>query len=239
MIGPFAIAFAIAQRLPARYVGMIAALVLPTTAAYLWGYQSPDPRHSPFAALSHPKELFVYVLTYFGASWTRLLPHKERVTAFLALLCCALLGVRAAKRRGQTSSFEWFCLVECAFTVAISFVTALGRLQLGVGQAYAGRYQTSAMLFWGSLCALALIWIAQAHPAKFLYAQAALLLVLVLSTATFFPMWGALSQHGDTLRAACSKVMGGNRDQDAAKLLYPIPQHISPAIAYLHHVWHK
>nr|MDQ2711559.1 hypothetical protein [Acidobacteriota bacterium] len=239
LIGPVSIAFAIFKRLPVRYILAMAALSLASTAAYLTGYHASDPKHPPFAALGHVKDLFVYVLTYFGASWTRLLPHKERVTCLVSFVCFALLTVRAVRDRGRTSNFEWFCIAECVFTIAIACLTALGRLQFGVGQAYAGRYQTPAMLYWSSLCALALVNFWRYRPIKFRYLQAAVLAVLLLSTATYPWMWASLVKRGDMLRSACYLVMHGDKDERTAKLLFPIPQHMSQAIEYLHRLWRQ
>ncbi len=239
LIGPLAICFALFRRLPARYIVLIGVLFLAGAIGYTTGYKPPDPSHTPLEAISHPKDLFVYVLTYFGASWTRLLPHKERITCFLSLLSFALLSTVAVRRRDQTSAFEWFCLAECAFTVAVAVLTGLGRLKYGVGQAYAGRYQTPAMLYWASLCALFLIAVWRYRPAKFLAAQASVLLILIASAATFLPIWHGSVAHGDLLAGACDAVMNGNRDERAAKLLYGSRQDVAPGADYLRQLWGK
>ena len=237
LIGPAVICFALFRRLRARYIVIIGALFLAGAAAYVSGYKSPDPNHTPAQAISHPKELLVYVLTYFGASWTRLLPHKERITCFLSLVSFAVLSTLAVRRRAQTSAFEWFCLAECGFTIALAVFTGLGRLKYGVGQAYAGRYQTPAMLYWASLCALFLIAVWRYRPAKFLAAQASVLLIMIASAATFLPMWRASVTHADLLASACRAVMNGNRDERAAKLLYGSRQDVAPGVDYLHRLW--
>lgn len=239
LIGPAAICFALFRRLPARYIVLVGVLFLAGALAYVAGYKSPDPNHTPAEAISHPKNLFVYVLTYFGASWTRLLPHKERITCFLSLVSFAVLSALTLRRRAQTSAFEWFCLAECAFTIALAVLTGLARLRYGVGQAYAGRYQTPAMLYWASLCALFLIAFWRYRPAKFLAAQASVLLILIASAATFSPMWKASVARADLLANACHAVMNGNRDERAAKLLYGSRQDVAPGADYLHRLWGK
>ncbi len=237
LIGPVATCFALFRRLPGRYVVLIGLLFLAGAAAYVTGYKSPDPNHTPVGAISHPKDLFVYVLTYFGASWTRLLPHKERITCALSLLSLAVLITLAVRRRAQTSAFEWFCVAECAFMMAVAALTGLGRLKYGVGQAYAGRYQTPAMLYWASLCALFLIAVWRYRRARFIAAQGFVLLILIASAATFAPMWRATAAHTDMLSRACNSVMNGNRDERAAKLLYGSRQDVAPGVGYLHRLW--
>ncbi len=237
LIGPVATGFAIFKRLPSRYIFVLSALFVAGAAAYLIGYTPPDPNHTPAQAISHPKDLFVYVLTYFGASWTRLLPHKERITCFLSLLSFAGFGVLAVRRPALTTAFEWFCVAECAFTIATAALTGLARLKYGAGQAYAGRYQTPAMIYWASLCALFLITVWRYRPTKFVAAQGFVLLVLVASFASFRPMWRARVAHADLLASACHTVMNGNGSERAAKLLYGSRQDVAPGAAYLHQLW--
>lgn len=239
IIGPYAIAFAIWQRLRLRYILTIAVLVLLTGAAYLAGFKNPDQQHEPLAALFRLKDVFAYILTYFGASWTRLVPHKERITCFASFVLLGYLFVHAVKNRARTSNFEWFCFVQCFFSIGTAFVTALGRLQYGVGQAYAGRYQTPAMLYWGSLGALLLIGVWQYRPARFYQLQAAILCVMLLSIATFIPIWTSLTPRGDRLRNACDNLMHDKSGALPSKLLFPFPKDITPAVQYMHRLWDR
>ena len=221
LIGPVLIAFGIWRGVPLRYLLTVSTLFIITAAAYLTGYKSPDPSHRPLTEVGHGVNVFVYILTYFGASWTRLLPHKERVTCFVSFVCLAYLVTRAARHRAMTSSFEWFCMAECLFTIATALLTSLGRLQFGVGQAYAGRYQTPAMLYWASLCALILISVWRYRPAKLGQVQGVILCLLLLSTATFIPMWKSLTCRGDRLRSDCYSVMHGNTNNSPLSFLIP------------------
>ncbi len=239
LIGPVSIVFAAIRRIPTRYVAVIAVLFAASAAVYLTGYKASDPNHKPLQALLHGKEVCIYVLTYLGASWTRLLPHKERLTAFLSLLCFAFLTAKAFRRRGSTDAFEWFCIAECSLVIAVALLTALGRLQFGVGQAYAGRYQTPAMLYWAALAALVLIAVWRRAPSRFVYLQSGLLAVIVLSAATCIPIWRQTVRHGDLLRSACRQVMHGNADEAAAKLLYGSRRDLAPGVAYFHRLWHQ
>jgi len=239
LIGPVSIGFAVLRRIPMRYVAVISAIFAATAAAYLTGYKASDPNHKPIQVLSHGKEIFIYLLTYLGASWTRLLPHKERLIAAISLLGLGVLIASAARSRNRTSPLEWFCVAECALVITVAILTALARLQFGVGQAYAGRYQTPAMLYWASLGALILIAAWRLWPGKFIYVQSSLLAVMILSAATFVPIWTTTVQHGDRLKHACQKVMHGNADEAAAKLLYGSRQDLAPGVAYLHRLWHE
>ena len=115
--------------------------------------------------------------------------------------------------------------------LAIAAVTALGRLRFGVGQAYASRYQTPAMLYWGALCSLVMIRVWRTRPDKFKLAQAILIFTLLLSVLTFNKIWRTTSARADLLREACNVVATGSDDKEAAKTLYATDAGIEPGAA--------
>ena len=237
LIGPVAIGLALVKRLRGRYIATIAILFLASSCAYLIQYKASDPHHTVLDALPQGRRIFVYVLTYLGASWTKLLPHKERLICFLSFAVFVYFLTHALRRRSQTSAFEWFCIAECLLIIATALLTGLGRLQMGVGQAYAGRYQTPAMLYWASLCALLLIAVWRRRPANFLPVQALVVLFLIWSALTFLPISGTVIRRADLLSSACYSVMNGNQDEQSAKLLYGSRRDVAPGVAYLHRLW--
>lgn len=96
--------------LAVRYVAGLSCAFIASAIVYLYGYHRSATDLSPNAALSHAKNLFVYVLIYFGASWTRILPHKERTIAFISLIVYAALLVSRARRSSKTSDWSGSCL---------------------------------------------------------------------------------------------------------------------------------
>jgi hypothetical protein len=178
------------------------------------------------------------VLTYFGASWTRLVPHKERITALLSFVALAIAVVTAIRRREQTTAFEWFCMAECALMTLFANVTAVGRLRYGVGQAYAGRYQTPAMIYWAALCALLLIIVWRNWPKQLMVVAWAVVLVLIASLATCVPIWRLETERNDAIAQACDAAMHGNRDEGGAKVLYGgTTRDLEPGVRYLKKLW--
>lgn len=237
LIGPVALGLAFSKRLSLRFPAIVAPVLLATAGAYVWHFQPPDPAHRPLAALAHPKDIFVYILTYFGASWTRMLPHKERTIAFLSLVCLAYLAIRTVRRRIALSDFEGFCFAECILMLAVAFVTALGRLHFGVGQAFASRYQTIAMLYWASLASLVLIAVWRERPSRFQLAQGVLVLLMFASALTFYKIWRDVSRRADSLQSACTEVVRGSDNARAAKTLYATDAGIEPGASYLRKIW--
>jgi len=233
LVGPTVLCVAIAKRLPYRFILAVAATFLVSATLYFWRFRSPDPAHPPQAALANPKGILIYVLTYFGASWTRLLPHKERATALLSILYLAAIVVRAIGKRQRLFDFEQFCIAECIFLLSIACATAVGRLQFGVGQAFASRYQTPAMLYWGAMASLAVISVWRHRPGHLTAALGALLIVMLLSTLTFSRLWSVNSARVKVLQEACEVIIHRAYTPQASKTLHAIPTRIKPDTEFL------
>jgi hypothetical protein len=237
LIGPVVICLAMIRRLPWRFLVIVLFAFLLSVGAYLWGFKPPDPAFPPRRALTDPKGIFIYVLTYFGASWTKILPHKERLIAFLSIACFLTLVIRSVRNRKQVSDFEWFCIAECSLMLVIAFATALGRLQFGPGQAYASRYQTPAMLYWGALGSLMIIAAWRTRPQSFASVQAILLVIMCLSALTFFRTWSATANRADSLRRACDRVIKGNYTAVTVRTLDVPGGEIEPGASLLRNTW--
>lgn len=204
---------------------------------YLYGYHRSGSDLSVLQEAARSKDLFVYVLTYFGASWTLLLPHKERFIALVSLVVLTALLISALRRRREVSDFEWILATECIMALFTSVLTAFGRLQFGVGQAFASRYQTPAMLYWGSLAALAMLWFHRQWPNGLGVPQALLLTLMLLSVLTFPRTLRSSIARADSLRAACQNVMGPHLDLYQAKKLYENPAVVIESRPLLIRIW--
>lgn len=106
VIGPVVVGIAWCKRTRAWVGAMLTAIWFASAAGYLYGYHRAGTDLPPCAAILQGRKLFLYVLTYFGASWTRLLPHKERLIAFASILIfAAILGRALRRRRGGRLGF--------------------------------------------------------------------------------------------------------------------------------------
>ncbi len=237
LIAPVSIVLAAAKRLPGRYIAALSGAFLASAVAYLYGYRRSATDLPAVAVLSHAKDLFVYFLTYFGASWTRILPHKERTIACISLIAYAALLIGRVRWASKTSDLEWFLLGECTLMLATALLTAFGRIQFGVGQAFASRYQTPAMLYWSGLAGLALIQVRRSWPQRLAIAQAILLVVMLASIATLPKAWRATNGRAAALRSACQAVMGPNFRPEDARELYENPEVIREARPFLRKIW--
>lgn len=239
LIGPATMILAALKRLPRLIILALVAAFLVTAGAYLYGYHRSGTDLPLLLALSKSKDLFVYVLTYFGASWTALLPHKERITAFLSFACFVSVLARLLRKRDEISDFEWFLIAECVLMLGTALLTAVGRIQFGTGQAFASRYQTPAMLYWAGLGSLVFVETWKRWQRKIVIAEAVAALIIVASICTFPRIWKANIAIADERRAACQVVMSMHNNVIAEKKLYENPAAVEQARPFVLSVWHR
>lgn len=200
-----------------------------------------SPRRDGFTALRSyfaGKEAVPLRTYLFRRKLTRLLPHKERLIAFASILIfAAILGRALRRRRGGVSDLEWLLLGECGLTIAIALLTAFGRIQFGEGQAFAGRYQTPAMIYWAALGSLLLLLAYEKRPSRFHVVQAMLLGGMLASVLTFPGIWGSTTARADELRIACRAVMGPQFDVHAASKLYENTTVVKEGREFLRRKW--
>ena len=204
---------------------------LAVVAAYLTDYHRSGP------AVLRAREFIHYILIYFGERWFRTGRYEDGPVVAASLLCFTLLTVRALRNRKEVSGSEWFLIAEGGLAILSACVTAAGRLQSGVGQAHAARYQTVALLYWSSFFALALVSIWRWRPSVLKSAQLVLLAILLLSIDGFPGVWRMRVAEADSLRAACTAVMSEHYTKEQASKLFPAPEQLGQAINFLRERW--
>jgi hypothetical protein len=237
LIGPAVLALAWLKRLSWRALVLLLAIYLLTSIAYLHGWTSDGP--SPLAALQSPTKLIAYVLTYFDVSLPLLRwIDPYRIVAALSLTTFLVLLIRAILNPKRISNFEWFCLAECALIVMTASLTALGRVQFGIGQALAGRYRTSAMLYWAAFFSLLQITVWRTWPAKLRAAETLVYASVILWLLPLPFYWKSQTQRSDTLRQACAAVISGHYDAETVRQLNPSLDEVKAAAKILRPLWH-
>ena len=130
-------------------VCLIAALL---TAAYLHGYISPPYHSDPVETVRHPLRLVAYSAVELGSVFPPLLGHWSGPGAAamggLGDLLFVLVGALLVRRRGAARGAEIAAFGTAAFALAMTLVTAMGRLGPEVVPAFTSRYTTPAGLFW-------------------------------------------------------------------------------------------
>ena len=131
---------------------VIALFAAANIGLYLYHYHRPGPpAEFPGLALAADRTLH-YVAVYFGSTFVR---HSSGWIPLLAgavgLWIATVIIIRVLPQRGRASLLQLQLSLLMLLCIATAFITASGRLHLGLEQATASRYQTFALLFWCSL----------------------------------------------------------------------------------------
>ena len=205
---------------------------------YFNGYNTPSYLSSPAAAIRLPWKIFRYILTYFGTSWWSLLPHEARVIAFSAIVLFGYFVVDAMRNRSTTSKLELLFITEGLYILFVAFTTALGRIGLGTGQASSSRYQTPAMIFWGCLLGLSLLWLnKRKKPRGVLALQGGMLLVVIVLGFGIPYTYSVNIGRARELNEACAAVSAGVDDPKLTATLIDQPVVLERASKLLRKLW--
>jgi hypothetical protein len=200
-------------------------------AAYFYHYHRPLAKTAlPLLSLSGRLR---YVVVYFGSTFVR---HSSGTVAIVAgslgIAAALVFLVRVLRQCQSPSPFS----IELAFLMTLCLATAAatssGRIQLGVEQATASRYQTFALLFWCALGLVLLLRIAGSRVQLQAFAGAALLVMLLFATQLRLPLIDA-QWHQLRLKMVGLSLLAGVQDRAVLLDAYPDPQVVLRAAAYM------
>lgn len=216
---PVLTVFALLTRMSWQRVALLASLSVIGFAVYFQGL--PDKADAPSILQilqERPSRFIRYVLTYLGGAFGK----TGKVIAALAGLVLVVLAVKAALKhipRGRASAAEIALLGFMGYILLTALVTAIGRVQFGVGQAMSSRYATPNIMNWCVLLMLYLPWLS-ATPGRVVKTTRALLVLMIL---LFIVQLSALKpdkKATDRLGAALALELG-IPDQDQVIHVYP------------------
>lgn len=146
-----------ARRLDRRSAWLWASVATTVVAGLLYsrGYQTPSYHGDPFATLRSSRALVEYEINYLGGPvyWFTGFQWAAFV-AGLILLGMVSLYTWSAILSSQSSRSRDALTLTALFVVLAATVSGLGRAVFGFEQAYAGRYQTPALLAWLAVASL-------------------------------------------------------------------------------------
>src|SRR5260370_7053721 len=216
LIWPLLLLTGIVLRLPFKTILLICSSAGAMLAFYFKGYTN-ESHLVPFVL----SQLFVgvkFLLLYFGASWKRVSLGLGVALAATVILITAISYLRFLLKKNTIDRFVLLLLGIILFCIGTASMTAVGRIRLGIGQAYTSRYQTIAMLFW--LCAALLIirWLwkpGSKDPIDFVALgsfQASVLLFMLLACTEAMPLRREQVERRQTLETATLALVTGVPD---------------------------
>ena len=217
---------------------LITAVV--STILYFHNYVRPAQNPDPAASLSSPIKIVQYVAVYFGSVWgfgNSSAHHNVQVAlagGFTGLGLAAVFFLGLALARKTANAFALQLVLILVFCVGSAFLTALGRVAYGNGQAFAPRYQTVALVFWWCLGCLLIGRSITGHSRTLLPAIQVLLVVVFLRGADLvrFPLRDA-REHAFQQKAAAAALISGVDDRDQIQQTYPYGEDVLKVVPFI------
>lgn len=213
LVWPLLVLAALALRLRYVAIATIVAVAVVGICAFFYNYTV----YITAGSLSSPGEpvaLAKYVLVYFGSSWVTASIRLAEILGLLGFLILLLIVWRmpAYFRRAPAVSVQFGVLL--LFALATGVVTAPGRVVFGLEGAFSGRYQSSAVLFWGCMGVLLLGEYASvaAECRYLLLSQIALLAVMAFAASKAEPLLLKVRWQGFNVNAAAAALETGVPD---------------------------
>lgn len=240
LLFPLLLLAALVLRLRYSVVATYATAAFITTALYFHNYLRPPQNSDPASSVRVPIRLVEYIATYFGSSWTfgNSWTHHNLQTApyfgFAGIVLTAIFLGRFRRIKAESHSFSALLLLIMLFCFGTAFLTALGRVAYGNGQAFASRYQTVALLFWLCLGCLAIATF-QGKLRHIGMAVVQLLLVSIMlrgAALARFPLRDA-REHSFQQRAAAAALITGVDDQPQIERTFPDADNVLGAVPFM------
>jgi hypothetical protein len=193
---------------------------------YFYHYASPPGPSSPLHSLRHPLWICEYIAEYLGIThilWGVRIRNSFAISSGLFGLLVALAVVVMVLWRQNREPLQFALLGVTFFATATAFLTALGRLNLGLEQAFSSRYQTFNLLFWFSTVSLLLLLVDRTNPLLRTLLLAAMGAAMLLAFATFPLALETSRTRTQRAEAAATALLSGVPDKDAMGVLYDEP----------------
>ncbi len=184
LVWPLLVLAALLLRLRLAPIAAIVAVAAAGICAFFYNYTV----YITPSSLSSPAELIglaKYIAVYFGSSWVTANIRTAEVLGIMGFLMLAAIAWHMPSyfKAAPAISIQFGALL--LFALATGIVTAPGRIVFGLDQAFSGRYQSFALLFW---CCLGVLLLGQltsrgSRSGFFLLSQVALLGILLFAVS--------------------------------------------------------
>lgn len=213
LVWPLLVLAALVLRVRLAAIATIAAVAAAGIAAFFYNYTV----YITATSLSSRGEivaLIKYIAVYFGSSWVT---SDVRLAEYLGILGCLAFLLVLWRLPWWFKNSPAMCVqfgVLLLFALATGVVTAPGRVVFGLDQAFSGRYQSFALLFWCCMGVLALGRIAAPQPGGklFLGAQIAVLAIMLFAASKTEALLAKVRWHGFNVNLAAVALETGAPD---------------------------
>lgn len=201
-------------RIRSRAIAGIVAVAAAGISAFFYNY-TVYLKTTSFSSAGDVLALIKYIAVYFGSSWVTgniRLAEILGIVGFLAL-AMTLWQMPSSFKVAPAMDLQFGLLL--IFVLATGVVTAPGRVVFGIDQAFSGRYQSFALLFWGCMAVLLLGRLAATggQSTSFVLAQVAILVVMLFAANKAQPTIERARWHGFNINVAAAALETGVPDE--------------------------
>ncbi len=216
------VCLAAASRAPLRIVAASGAVLVILALCYFHGYQVAADQTPLALSLQHPLRLLSYTAIYIGNFLEPDL-RTARLLGLWGLVAMAGAAWTVVLRR-DTDPVRMALFGIMLFTVGTALLTGLGRLGMGLDQAFSSRYGTGAAAFWSAILIYWWCFADRMRGAALLrWAVGATALVLVVGAVqSQGPQKGGMEVRARGQRAATDALLLGLKDQDSFQAIYDV-----------------
>ncbi len=213
LVWPLLVVAALLLRVGIAAIAAIVAAAAAGIGAFFYNYTV----YITPSQVSSPRELIglvKYIAVYFGSSW---ITSNIRLAEVLGIAGFLLLAIIAWRMPSYFKASPAICVqfgVLLLFALATGIVTAPGRLGFGLDQAFSGRYQAFALLFWCGLGVLLLGQLASRDSRSrfFLLSQVTLLGIMLFAASKAESLLLKVRWHGYNVNLAALALEVGAPD---------------------------
>jgi hypothetical protein len=212
LIWPLLLIVAILLRVRAAAIVTIVAVAAAGIFAFFYNYTvylTPEAVSSSGQLVG----LVRYIAVYFGSSWVTSNVRTAELLGVAGFLILAFVLWRLPGyfRAAPAMAVQFSFLL--LFALGTGVITAPGRLVFGLDQAFSGRYQSFALLFWGCM-GLLLLGMASLRPREdlFLFSQFALVAIMFFAASKTQTLLLKVRWHGFNVNLAAVALETGIPD---------------------------
>ncbi len=227
------VCLAAASRAPFRIVAASGAVLAVLAVCYFHGYQVAADQTPLALSLWHPLRLLSYTAIYIG----NFLEPDLRTARLLGLWGLVAMAGAAwtvvLRRDPDPVRMALFGIM--LFTVGSALVTGLGRLGMGLDQAFSSRYATGAATFWSAILVYWWSFVNRVRGAVLLRCAvgATALVLIVGAVRSQGSQKGGMEVRAREQRAAADALLLGLKDQVSFQAIYDVDGPVEAGAAFL------
>lgn len=239
IVWPLLVVLSLWLRLGWRMALSLAAIGACVIAGELIDFTLAPGHPDPIESLSQPVMVARYVIRYLSSGVAQIGTTGQDILGGLALLAVLVLSLESCVRRNRFTASHGVLMATAGFLIGSAFVTALGRVELGLLQANTSRYTTPSLIFLWVVAALLIHRIVgnpreetapgpNALPALIGVAAVVLYVPGLISTVS---NWNSFAEERDMKLQAAGVFLAGGVAPDILQHVYPHTNQV-PARAF-------